>query len=58
MPSIACDISGVNEDVYDGLTGRVSAPENFDHVADSIQKNTRKPCRAKSTLARSKHEIQ
>ena len=38
LPCVAWDIPGVNEDVYEGLTGRVSPFGNFNHVADSIQK--------------------
>jgi len=37
LPCVAWDIPGVNENVYDGLTGRVSPFGNFDHVADSIE---------------------
>ncbi|MEC9294050.1 MAG: glycosyltransferase family 4 protein [Chloroflexota bacterium] len=37
LPCIAWDIPGVNEDVHDGLTGKVSPFGNHKHVADSIQ---------------------
>jgi glycosyltransferase involved in cell wall biosynthesis len=37
LPCVAWDIPGVNENVYDGLTGRVSPFGNFNHVADSIE---------------------
>ena len=37
LPCVAWDIPGVNEDVYDGLTGKVSPFGNFNHVADSIE---------------------
>jgi glycosyltransferase EpsD len=37
LPCVAWDIPGVNEDVYDGITGKVSPFGNHNHVADSIQ---------------------
>ena len=37
LPCVAWDIPGVNEDVYDGVTGKVSPFGNHNHVADSIQ---------------------
>jgi len=43
LPCVAWDIPGVNEDVYEGLTGRVSPFGNFNHVADSIQKILENP---------------
>ncbi|MEC9293669.1 MAG: glycosyltransferase family 4 protein [Chloroflexota bacterium] len=37
LPCVAWDIPGVNEDVYDGVTGKVSPFGNHNHVADAIQ---------------------
>ena len=37
LPCVAWDIPGVNEDVYDGVTGKVSPFGDHNHVADSIE---------------------
>ncbi len=37
LPCVTWDIPGVNEDVYVGLTGRVSPFGDHNHVADSIE---------------------